>query len=775
MGKRETLKASSAGRVKAKQSLVEIGSKTALAGEIGISRTTVTNFFAGRPVSTTIFHAICNELELDWKEISEPLSDPSDKLKTNEIAQLVKEVRAKVYEDINYRCGTMRVLDMTQPIGLGKIYTQVNILEKITGARRLGITELMEACCIENFERFGLADIRQEKVPGLEAVQAHNRLMVLGKPGAGKTTFLKYLATQCNEGNQFEELVPIFITLKEFAETEGSPALPGFIASQFAESKVSEPDETLEKLLEAGSAIVLLDGLDEVKQEDSNRILQHIEEFARNAGDCVVVVTCRIAAKEYTFEKFTEVEVADFDDTQIEEFATKWFGERNPVKANKFIEKIDENDRIKELAKSPLLLTLLCQVFESKTDFPINRYNLYDEGVSLLLKRWDAKRNIEREEIYQNLSAPRKQDLLSQVALSAFEEGEYFFRQKWLEGEIYDYVSNLREAKKYPEVLALDGEAVLKEIEAHHGLLVERARRIYSFSHLTLQEYFAARQIIEHRPDSYKVLTSRITDKAWREIVLWTANGLYSADELLLLLKENIDSLIIQDQGIQDFLLWLKQKSESAANPHDIIAIRAIYFALEQNIESGLFFSNTMQKPNPSEILPKFELGLEFEIDYYLYSIIYFIISMKRAIASDSTIWSTLILFAVPNRFNYPFSKAITLLKNSNNVEVQRLELLMNTFPKGRKEELAAWFSENGLQWIEDFLGLIRKIRNICHDWKFNNRELLESYYEANKLLPNCLYTDCYVSSEVRQEIEDTLFLPMSEIKAYKARKKSET
>ncbi|MGK7908478.1 MAG: NACHT domain-containing protein [Synechococcus sp.] len=765
-----SLQASQDGVKLAREAFKRLGiSQEKLAIRAEVSRWSVSNFMNGKPVKSENFVGLCDVLGLKVEQIIDGYEEEAD------ISALVKEVRAKVYQDINYRCGTMRVLDMTQPIGLGKIYTQVNILEKITGAKRLNIKQLMEACGIEEFERFGLADVKQEKVPGLQAVKDHNRLMVLGKPGAGKTTFLKYLATQCNQGEQFKELVPIFVTLKEFAESEGLPTLPKYVEGQFAKSKVSKPDEILDKLLETGSAIVLLDGLDEVKKEDSGRILQQIEGFASRAGNCIIVVTCRIAAKEYTFEKFTEVEVADFERKQIEEFASKWFGERNPAKAEKFIEKIDKSKRVKELASSPLLLTLLCLLFEDNTDFPSNRYELYGEGVSVLLKKWDAKRNIERGEIYKNLSAQRKQDLLSQVALSAFEEGEYFFKQKRLEDRICQYVRNLPGAKEDPEALALDGEAVLKAIEAHHGLLVERARGIYSFSHLTLQEYFAARQIIEHRPDSYKVLTSRITDKAWREIVLWTANGLNSADELLLLLKENIDSLIIQDRGIQDFLLWLKQKSEPAAKPPDIIASRAIYFALEQNIESGLFFSNTMQKPNPSDILPKFKLGLEFEIDYYLYSIIYFIVSMKRVIANDSTIGSTLILFAVPNRFNYPFSKAITLLKDSNNVEVQRLELLMNTFPKGRKEELAAWFSENGLQWIEDFLGLIRKIRNICHDWKFNNLELLESYYEANKLLSNCLYTDCNVSSEVLQEIKDTLFLPMSEIKAYKARKKSET
>ncbi|MFB2876615.1 MULTISPECIES: NACHT domain-containing protein [Floridanema] len=63
-----------------------------------------------------------------------------------------------------------------------------------------------------------MSRIIKERVPGLKAVERYPKLMVLGKPGSGKTTFLKYLAIQCIYGENFTNLVPIFITLREFAE-----------------------------------------------------------------------------------------------------------------------------------------------------------------------------------------------------------------------------------------------------------------------------------------------------------------------------------------------------------------------------------------------------------------------------------------------------------------------------------------------------------------------------------------------------------------------------
>jgi hypothetical protein len=71
-----------------------------------------------------------------------------------DIDAIVRSVRQQVQADIHHRCGTMRVLDMEQPIGIGDIYTNVNILEKLSGRRRLGLNELLQGCDPENFDRF---------------------------------------------------------------------------------------------------------------------------------------------------------------------------------------------------------------------------------------------------------------------------------------------------------------------------------------------------------------------------------------------------------------------------------------------------------------------------------------------------------------------------------------------------------------------------------------------------------------------------------------------
>ena len=200
-----------------------------LADFAACSRPVVSNFLNGKPVDKQKFISICEALKLDWGEIAELEASEQTQLQAVEIAELVAEIRAAIRDTVEKECGTMRVLDMTRPIELNDIYTQVNILEKIIGRRGFGIDQLLQDYNLEEFDRFGLGRIKQTRVSGLAAVKRHSRLMILGKPGVGKTTFLKYLAIQCNRGEFAETKIPIFIPLKKFAETKEQPSIKAYI------------------------------------------------------------------------------------------------------------------------------------------------------------------------------------------------------------------------------------------------------------------------------------------------------------------------------------------------------------------------------------------------------------------------------------------------------------------------------------------------------------------------------------------------------------------
>src|SRR5262249_38047478 len=113
---------------------------------------------------------------------------------------VVSDLRANILSDIAKRCGTIRVLTMEQPIELGAVYTEVNILEQVSANRRKTRDELFRDAGMADIRRFGLPNV-EERISGLRALDDHQRVIIYGKPGAGKTTFLKRLAMECAQGN----------------------------------------------------------------------------------------------------------------------------------------------------------------------------------------------------------------------------------------------------------------------------------------------------------------------------------------------------------------------------------------------------------------------------------------------------------------------------------------------------------------------------------------------------------------------------------------------
>ncbi|WP_254172523.1 NACHT domain-containing protein [Planktothrix agardhii] len=726
--------------------------KMGLATQLGIARSTVSNLFVGRAIERKIFANICQSLKLDWREIA---NQPEVEETESDLDALVAEVRQKIRSFIQEKCGTMRVLDMSQPVGLTDIYTDVNILEKITGRRRINYDDLVKQFDpdAENFDRFGLNKITEKRVPGVEAVERFSKLMILGKPGAGKTTFLKYLAIQCIEGNLQADRVPIFITLKDFAEAENEPNLLTYIHQQFANFEITE--NQIIELLKQGRGFIFLDGLDEVREEDSKRVLNQIKTLTEQYYKNQFLITCRIAAQDYALQTFTEVEVAnvevaDFDNKQIENFVTKWFQVKGLDLADKFIEKLNDNPPIRELASSPILLTLLCLEFEDSGDFPTDRAALYQRGTATLLSKWDATRGIERDQVYKQLSLQRKQDLLSEIAWNTFERKQYFFKQKDLEQEISNYIRNLPNAKTDPELLQLDSEAILKSIEAQHGLLIERARGIYSFSHLTFHEYFAARKIVTscnpYSPDDpfLKKLAQYIISKNWREVFLLTVVMLSNSNYFLLLAKESIDSFVSRDNMIQDFLIHVYNNTALLDLNHYYkpAAIRVLYFSKFTN---ELFFSlqKELQLKGTFNKMASTNHQLAYKIDKNI---------LDESFTIDSGMLDIYIKF-----HPYKFSNH---LKRNRQIKENKKKLKQLEFNKIYSK---TWSVRDELN-----LFMVKLDSDLEWELEYEKKDILNKYFYANKILVDCLNSDCYVSREVREEIEETLLLPIEEIEKWK-------
>ncbi|WP_414582976.1 NACHT domain-containing protein [Scytonema sp. PCC 10023] len=761
---RPSLQASQPGIHSAKQALTKRGIlQKDLVQQLGCSRHPISRFFTGKPVEQEIFINICDELGLDWlhiadlSELAKPPQNEQRQEESTSIDKLVQEVCSKIKDNIQERCGTMRVLDMSQPIDLGEIYTKVNILEKITGRKRKKLKELLQELHLEDFENFGFAQVTEERVCGLEAVKKYQKLIVLGKPGAGKTTFLKYIAIQSNQGHFLPNLVPIFVSLRDFVETPDEPNLLEYIGQQFSECGVTSAE--IHEVLSHKAALVLLDGLDEVKQEHYQRVLREIRELCGKFYDNHFIMTCRIAACEYTFDKFTEVELADFDKEQISIFATNWFRNKS-AKASDFIKRLENNQRIQELAVNPLLLTLLCLVFEESGDLPANRSELYKEGLEVFLKKWDAKRGIQRDQVYKQLSPQRKKDLLSKIALTTFEQGNYLFHQREVENYIAEYICDLPNAETDPEALQLDSEAVLRSIETQHGLLVERAKSIYSFSHLTFHEYFTAREIVlRSHPleQALQRLIQHIHEIRWREVfLLATEMSQPNASMLLQVMKQKVDDLLVGNKKLENFLKHVAEISTAQQLPIKPAAVRAFYFDIDFEIDVERSLSLLLDRSANLLVCASFFTRVFQDTDFS--KAIDLVLDYDRR-TLDPT--QKIINAASANEVMY---LAVKLAIDSKRLEPILRNKLERIYQKDFRQAQAEELDEEKVKHLADEARNVAK--NHHHlggkDWQFTTeeKELLKQYYYANKLLVECLNSDCPVNSQVRSEILNTLLLP---------------
>jgi predicted NACHT family NTPase len=301
--RKRSLNTSEIGKLKAKAAFERSGwTQQDLASEVGLeTRQSIWKFLTGRPIERAIFIEICYKLDLDWQEIAElppevtpeptkTADDPGLDPPIADIIALVNEMRSRMREPILAQCGTLRLLDNSQPVALDDIYIQVNILQQLSRQRWLEVSDLQfqprqTRQSQSQVRRSISASEKPSQMPAIQAVSTYSKLLILGKPGAGKTTFLKSLALGCIQGKfpeqtpvKYDNLcLPIFIRIRDW-KTEitqsGNRSLLHYITKMFNNFGLSSAK--VETLLQVGHALILLDGLDEVPDSDSREIAYEI-------------------------------------------------------------------------------------------------------------------------------------------------------------------------------------------------------------------------------------------------------------------------------------------------------------------------------------------------------------------------------------------------------------------------------------------------------------------------------------------------------------------
>ncbi|NEX14061.1 MAG: hypothetical protein C1941_05130, partial [Prosthecochloris sp.] len=381
-------------------------------------------------------------------------------------------------------------------------------------------SEAMERCMVGPAKENVLAH-RPEHVLK-ETYKKCNTLLVIGDPGSGKTTLIKYYALTCLEENPpvtlgFEEPVKVFyLPLRDLERNKkGYTSLPSNLAAWSRRNNLDIKVRTFQEWLDSGISLVLLDGLDEVSNpEQRKEICRWIKQAQGTFDKARFVVTSRPTGYRQddgiTLDfDHQRVAVKNFSHSQQIQFLNNWYraallheirpedlsegeweaqqsGEAEKL-ARAMIEyfKKPENKGVRELAAVPMLLQIMAILWKECKFLPNRRQDLYSAALDYLLDYRDRARD--REPL---LSAEDSRRVLAPAAL-------------WMQ-EVLEYDEAGRDAMHEQMQQKLDkiegnhkADDICRNLVDRTGVLVEHGKKTYMFRHKTFREYLAGVQLKE--------------------------------------------------------------------------------------------------------------------------------------------------------------------------------------------------------------------------------------------------------------------------------------
>ena len=523
-------------------------------------------------VITEIYKKVCESTQKKHQELKAAIENASHEYNKN-------------YRE---RHGQVKVfcVGMRKPIPLDDIYVRVQFLDQHTASRYKSPEEVEQAFRARRWRHFdSTLDERQD---GTQAANEEQYLMLLGGPGVGKSTFLRKVGLEAlkGEGGSFaHECIPVFLELKRF--TEEQIDIEVLITQEFETCGYPYPDHLANAALKSGKLLILFDGLDEVPTANVDNVIRKMGDFVDRYSQNRFIASCRIAAYTGGFTRFTEVEMADFGDLQIQMYIKNWFASTPDQHRHQLDEEMKtdaqcwktlnnpEHRATKELARNPLLLTLLCMVYDGSQNFPRNRASLYEDALNIFLKGWAAEKRVNRGAlINQYLDIADEKRMLSEIAKKNLEINRLFYSESELIAQIQEFGAgntNTLETFNAPKIL----DTILID----QGLFVEQVRGSYSFSHLTFQEYLTANHIVGDKRSIQDLVNQHLHDEQWREVFLLTAGLMREADDLLEAMESKASESINTD-GLKSLLQWVERITDTINNQHSGLAQRA--FAINQ-------------------------------------------------------------------------------------------------------------------------------------------------------------------------------------------------
>jgi len=369
--------------------------------------------------------------------------------------------------------------------------------------------------------------------------------ILLGQPGAGKTTSMKYLCQLLLHDEQFHPerfSFPILIRCRELSK-EISQSEPTFLfdyvfrtlglrlrlpRSLKGDDRYirAERNALRQKLvinfLESLRVLLIVDGFDEIaKHAYREKCLSDVTKLTNQLTRSTLVLTSRTGDFDYNVPNAGQYEICPLNDNQISSFANAWL--EDPKRAKDFLAKVKKTP-FADTAIRPLTLAHLCAIYDRIGDIPEKPKTIYKKIVALLLEEWDQQRSIKRRSKYAHFEPDRKYDFLCHIAY-ALTVG--------LRTTVFSSDDLLRVYKRIHDEFGLEereARRVIAEIETHNGLFLQSGYEQYEFAHKSLQEFLTAEFIVKLPSIPQWHTLSRLPNEAAIAVALSLSPGTYFAE-----------------------------------------------------------------------------------------------------------------------------------------------------------------------------------------------------------------------------------------------------
>ena len=436
----------------------------------------------------------------------------------------------------------------------------------------------------------------QEEVGVLldDVLPGRRAAIVLGDPGSGKSTMLRMAAWRAATLRLTGEpaALPILVRLAAYADTEAylRQPLSDFLMDYASLREFKDPagPQLLRAALDAGSALVLLDGLDEVTDRDARQKVAYcVDDFVRaaTAAGNTVVVSSRSAgyADAPLSHELPLYEIRGLSEPAVTDFLAGWCptfekalapdgdtaarARRADDEQAALLHAIKTIPSVRRLSTNPFLLTVLAVVHRSSARLPSQRAVLYRVVTETLLDTWRASQGVATHLHRDQRRAVR---VLGDLAFHLHvTTGIGRIPRSTAVDIIARALDPSHDADDPAEPVVQDADALLRAIAVHTGIFLERGLHQYGFIHLAFEEYFAAQRITRRRAAVETNVRALLHDPRWSEPILLALGSL--AEEHVEDVEDLVDDVLLASSGS-----WAPAEHEALLGRDRLFALRCL-------------------------------------------------------------------------------------------------------------------------------------------------------------------------------------------------------